>query len=66
MSIEPRGGEQQCHTDIFRAVMLSQFIGAIDKQINHLPVNGIEFLVANFVVSHIDDSPEIWTQQILA
>jgi hypothetical protein len=59
VSIEARGGEQQCHTDIFRAVILGQFISAIDEHINHTPVYGIEFLVANYVVSHINDSPEI-------
>lgn len=58
VGIETRAGEQQRHTNIFRAVVFSQFIGTIDKQIDHTPVDCIEFVVANYVVSHINDLPE--------
>jgi hypothetical protein len=52
MGVITRGRIQQSHADIFGAVSLGHFIGAIDKHIDHTTIDFIEFVVTNCFVSH--------------
>lgn len=50
--IKARRREQQCHAGIFWPILISQFIGAIDKGVDHLPVENINLFFANCLVAH--------------
>jgi hypothetical protein len=52
VSIVARRGIQQREADILLAVGFGKFVGAIDKYIDHAPIDFIELLVAERLVGH--------------